>query len=249
MFKKLSWERIAVFVCLIALLAIILAASFSRTVENSRLTKVMLSTPFQGTVQTEDETYRPKIIRVRTAVDLMLEDVYIKVGDEIKEGEAVASVYIAKLERDLAALASDSEEYRALLSIKENGYKILAQENGTVTSVPICADLRIDAEAVLFHYLPKGEKLQKFLITAYPSMVPLSALTKSEDETYQIFFAIPLSGRGESGQYIVTERRVKILASDGKFAAIDLFTDDGRKVIVASEKPLRNGEKVREMTE
>lgn len=249
MFKKLSWEKIAVCVCLIALLTIILAASFSRTVENSRLTKVTLSAPFQGTIQVEDETYHPQIIRVRTAVDLMLEDVYIKVGDEIGEGEAVASVYAAKLERDLAALTIDSEEYQVLLSIKENGYKILAQRDGTVTSVPICADLRIDAETVLFRYLPKGEKLQKFIITAYPSMVPLAALTKLGDEKYQIFFAIPLSGRGESGQYVVTERTVKVLASDGKFAAIDLFTDDGRKVIVASEKPLRNGEKVREMTE
>ena len=70
-------KHAAKWICVTLLAGILAAVYLSRTIENLTLTAVSMMTPFKGTMEQTDEDYRRDTVRVRAAVDLILEDVYI----------------------------------------------------------------------------------------------------------------------------------------------------------------------------
>ena len=241
------------YICITLLALILLAAYSSRSIENMTLTKVVLAKPFKGTITTPVEDFRPEMIRVRTEANLILEDVYIDIGDEIKIGDPIASVYSVDVDRQLAALenaenaeeAMSSPEYAYLKWVKENGYIISAEAEGEVITLPIKPDAKIESETILYMYIPEGSATEENITESYDVIVQMSALIKLTGDKYLVYFAVPLTGKGEAGQYRVVSTEVKLLASDGAYAAIDAVIRDGRQVIVSYEKPISHMQKVR----
>ena len=131
--------NIVKYICLTLLALILLAAYSSRSIENMTLTKVVLAKPFKGTITTPVEGFRPEIIRVRTQANLMLEDIFIDSGDEIKFGDPIASVYSVDVDRQIADIetangTTGSMEYAFLTMLRENGYVIHAEAAGKILS-------------------------------------------------------------------------------------------------------------------
>ena len=237
-------KSIAKYICL-TLAAVVLAAAYSsRTIENLTLTKVSLAAPFKGTLSSEKSETESPVVRVRTPAELVIEDVYIGSGDRIKNGDKIMTLYPAAVDRALTE--ADNADVRDFLSvIRENGYVLTAPESGRVSEVKIKTDGRASPDDILYKYIPTGAGTDP-ISEAYETIVPLSALTPTgREDTYTILFAIPLTGRGESGQYTAIRSEVRLIASDGVYAAVDMIIRDDRQVIIGSEKPVGHGEKVR----
>lgn len=118
----------------------------------------------------------------------------------------------------------------------------LALKKVTLTA-PVKGALDTAPDDILYKYIPYEAKT---VSEVYETIVPLSALTPSgSDGTYVVYLALPLTGRGEAGQYIVSRAKVRLLADDGKSAAIDMVIRDGRQIIISGDEPVKHGEKVR----
>ncbi len=237
-------------ICVTLLALILLAAYSSRSIENMTLTKVVLAKPFKGTITTPVEGFIPKMIRVRTQANLVLEDVYISIGDKIAPGDPIVSVYSVDIDRKLAVLeranaGEASAEYAYLKWIQENDYMIYADAEGEIIALPIKPDIEVDVESILYKYIPADAKREENIVEAYDVIVPLSALSPLSGDKYLIYYAIPMTGKGEAGQYRVVSAEVTVLAKDASFAAIDAVISDDRQVIVSSEKPISHMQKVR----
>ena len=239
-------KRIIKIVCLVLVVLIAAAAYFSRTLENLTLTEVELISHHTGTLTFKDESYIPEIVRVRCVGDIVLEDIYVGNGENIKAGDPIASVYPAALDRALESDALSAEERSWYTAIRENGYRIIAAADGFVVHVPPSPDDSLTAEAVLYKYIPADVPLEMTYSETYDVIVPMRALSTTEDDgKYLIYYANPLTGRGEAGQYTVLIQEVRVIASDGEYAALDTVVWDGRKVIVPGEEILYHQQKVR----
>lgn len=239
-------KRIIKIVCLVLVVLIVAAAYFSRTLENLTLTEVELVSHHTGTLTFKDESYIPEIVRVRCVGDIVLEDIYIASGENVVVGDPIASVYPAALDRALESDALSAEERSWYTAIRENGYKITADADGLVIHIPPSPDDTLTAEAVLYKYIPAGIPLEMTYSEAYDVIVPMRVLTPTAEEgTYLIYYAEPLTGRGEAGQYTVLMQEVRVIASDGAYAALDTVVWGGRKIIVPAEKMLYHQQKVR----
>lgn len=239
-------KRIIKIVCLVLVLLIVAAAYFSRTLENLTLTEVELISHHTGTLTFKDESYIPEIVRVRCIGDIVLEDIYIASGENVVVGDPIASVYPAALDRALQSDNLTVDERSWYTEIRENGYKITADADGLVIHIPPNPDDALTAEAVLYKYIPTGVPLEVTYSEAYDIIVPMRALSPTaEDGKYLIYYANPLTGRGEAGQYTVLMQEVRVIASDGEYAALDTVVWDGRKIIVPAEEILYHQQKVR----
>ena len=112
-------KRIIKIVCLVLVVLIAAAAYFSRTLENLTLTEVELISHHTGTLTFKDESYIPEIVRVRCVGDIVLEDIYVGNGENIKAGDPIASVYPAALDRALESDALSAEERSWYTAIRE----------------------------------------------------------------------------------------------------------------------------------
>lgn len=232
--------------CLAALILIVAAAYFSRTLENLGLTEVELVSHHTGTLTFKDESYIPEIVRVRCVGDIVLEDIYIGNGENIKAGDPIASVYPAALDRALQSDALSEDERSWYTAIRENGYKITAAADGLVIHIPPSPDDALTAEAVLYKYIPAGVPLEMTYSETYDVIVPMRVLTPTEDDgKYLIYYAEPVTGRGEAGQYTVLMQEVRVLASDGEYAALDTVVWGGRKIIADADVVLVPMQKVK----
>ena len=176
----------------------------------------------------------------------MLEDIYIGNGENVVVGDPIASVYPAALDRDLLSDDLTTDERSWYTAIRENGYKIIADAEGLVIHIPPSPDDALTAEAVLYKYIPAGVPLEMTYSETYDVIVPVRVLTPTaEDGKYLIYYAEPLTGRGEAGQYTVLMQEVRVIASDGEYAALDTVVWDGRKIIVPGEEILYHQQKVR----
>ena len=239
-------KRIIKIVCLVLLVLIAAAAYFSRTLENLGLTEVELVSHHTGTLTFKDESYIPEIVRVRCVGDIVLEDIYVASGENVVVGDPIASVYPAALDRALESDALSAEERSWYTAIRENGYKIIADAEGWVIYIPPSPDDALTAEAVLYKYIPAGVPLEMTYSETYDVIVPMRVLTPTaEDGKYLIYYAEPLTGRGEAGQYTILMQEVRVIASDGEYAALDTVVWDGRKIIVPAEEILYHQQKVR----
>ena len=231
------------YICIVLLALILAAVYLSRTVENLTLTSVTLVTPCKGAIAAADADFVQEIVRVRTQAALVLEDIYIKEGNVLEPGDRNASVYPAAVERALAD--TDGAERAFLEQLRGNGYLLTAEAAGEVTEVPVKTDASVKADAILYKYLPEDSARPEDSLTVYNVIVPLSALTPLADEMYAVYYAVPLTGRGEEGQYQVIRREVKLLARDETHAALDTAIWDGSLVIAASERPVAHMQKVK----
>ena len=239
-------KRIIKIVCLVLVVLIIAAAYFSRTLENLTLTEVELISHHTGTLTFKDESYIPEIVRVRCVGDIVLEDIYVGNGENIKAGDPIASVYPAALDRALESDALSAEERSWYTAIRENGYRIIAAADGFVVHVPPSPDDSLTAEAILYKYIPADVPLEMTYSEAYDVIVPMRALSPTEEDgKYLIYYANPLTGRGEAGQYTVLMQEVRVLASDGEYAALDTVVWGGRKIIVPAGEMLYHQQKVK----
>ena len=233
-------------VCLVLGVLIVAAAYFSRTLENLTLTEVELISHHTGTLTFKDESYIPEIVRVRCVGDIVLEDIYIASGENVVVGDPIASVYPAALDRALQSDNLTVDERSWYTEIRENGYKIIADADGLVIHIPPSPDDALTAEAVLYKYIPAGVPLEMTYNEAYDVIVPMRALSPTEEDgKYLIYYANPLTGRGDAGQYTVLVQEVRVIASDGEYAALDTVVWGGRKIIVPSEEMLYHQQKVR----
>ncbi|MBQ7301715.1 MAG: hypothetical protein IJW77_17955 [Clostridia bacterium] len=232
-------KRIIKIVCLVLVVLIVAAAYFSRTLENLTLTEVELVSHHTGTLTFKDESYIPEIVRVRCVGDIVLEDIYVGNGENVVVGDPIASVYPAALDRALLSDDLTTDERSWYTAIRENGYRITAAADGFVVHVPPSPDDSLTAEAVLYKYIPAGIPLEMTYSEAYDVIVPMRALKPTEEDgKYLIYYADPLTGRGEAGQYTVLVQEVRVIASDGEYAALDTVVWDGRKIIVPTGEML-----------
>ena len=239
-------KRIIKIVCLVLVLLIVAAAYFSRTLENMTLTEVELISHHTGTLTFKDESYIPEIVRVRCVGDIVLEDIYIASGENVVVGDPIASVYPVALDRALESDDLTADERSWYTEIRENGYKIPADADGFVVHVPPSPDDSLTAEAVLYKYIPAGVPLEMTYSETYDVIVPMRVLTPTaEDGKYLIYYAEPLTGRGEAGQYTVLMEEVRVLASDGEYAALDTVVWGGRKIIANADIGLVQKQKVK----
>lgn len=229
---------------LFLIVVLLFLAFFSRSFENMRLTSVTLATPYKGTIATPI-AFVPKIIRVRSQGFIMLEDVVITADKKINEGDPIATVYPKSVDEQLKKENLTEAERSFLSEIKKNNYQILAPEAGTVISVSAVSDAKLATDDIIYKYMPRGEPWEKEILTSYDVIIPVSALKPSTGDNYLVYYAVPLTGRGEAGQYIVGSTQVKVLAQEGEFVAVDMPVHDGRQVIVASEKPISPSQKVK----
>ncbi|MBR2880193.1 MAG: hypothetical protein IKC02_05930, partial [Oscillospiraceae bacterium] len=102
-----------------------------------------------------DEDYRRDTVRVRAVVDLILEDVYIQPGDTLKAGDPIASVYPAAADR-LYDKQPEGEIREFLQKLRDDGYVLHAPEAGRVTEVPAKTDGCVNAEDILYKYIPEA---------------------------------------------------------------------------------------------
>ena len=161
-------------------------------------------------------------------------------------GDPIASVYPAALDRALQSDNLTVDERSWYTEIRENGYKIIADADGLVIHIPPSPDDALTAEAVLYKYIPAGVPLEMTYSETYDVIVPMRALKPTEEDgKYLIYYAEPLTGRGEAGQYTVLVQEVRVIASDGAYAALDTVVWDGRKIIVPGEEILYHQQKVR----
>jgi len=239
-------KRIIKIVCLVLVLLIVAAAYFSRTLENMTLTEVELISHHTGTLTFKDESYVPEIVRVRCVGDIVLEDIYVASGENVVVGDPIASVYPAALDRALLSDDLTADERSWYTAIRENGYKITADADGLVIHIPPNPDDALTAEAVLYKYIPAGVPLEMTYSETYDVIVPMRALSPTEEDgKYLIYYANPLMGRGEAGQYTVLMQEVRVIASDGEYAALDTVVWGGRKIIVPAGEMLYHQQKVR----
>jgi len=239
-------KRIIKIVCLVLLVLIVTAAYFSRTLENLTLTEVELISHHTGTLTFKDESYIPEIVRVRCVGDIVLEDIYVASGENVVVGDPIASVYPAALDRALLSDDLTADERSWYTAIRENGYKITADADGLVIHIPPNPDDALTAEAVLYKYIPAGVPLEMTYSEAYDVIVPMRVLSPTEEDgKYLIYYANPLTGRGEAGQYTVLMQEVRVIASDGEYAALDTVVWDGRKIIVPMAEMLYHQQKVK----
>lgn len=236
-------KSIAKYICITLLVLVLAAVYLSRTVENLTLTSVTMMTPFKGTIVTEDSDFIQETVRVRAMTELVIEDVYIEVGDTLETGDPVASVYPAAAERALAK--ADGEALSFLTKLRDDDYLLTADAPGDVTEVPVKNDTTVKAEEIVYKYIPEDAPRAEDTTTVYDVIVPLSVLTPLADEKYAIYYAVPLTGKGEEGQYQVIRHEVKLLASDDKYAALDTAIWDDRLVIVSADKPIAHMQKVK----
>lgn len=229
------------YICTTVAVIVLTLAYMSRTIENLTLKKVTLSAPVKGVLETEsDET--GNVIRVRTPVKLVIEDVFIKPGDVMRVGSKLMSFYPAAIDREFKA-TEDETTLEFLTEIKNNEYILTAKEDYRIYDVMVSTDGLAEPDDILYKCIQYEAKTVN---ETYETIVPISALTpKGNDETYIVYFAVPLTGRGESGQYVVSRAEVKVLADDGINAAIDMAIRDERQVIISSDEPVKHGEKVR----
>lgn len=229
------------YICITAAVIVLALTYMSRTIENLTLKKVTLSAPVKGVLETEsDET--GNVIRVRTPVKLVIEDVFIKPGDVMREGSNLMSFYPAAVDREFKA-AEDEATLEFLTEIKNNEYILTAKVNCRIYDVRVSTDGSAAPDDILYKYIQYEAKT---VSETYETIVPISALTPNgKDGAYIVYFAVPLTGRGESGQYVVSRAEVKVLADDGINAAIDMVIRDERQVIISSDEPVKHGEKVR----
>ena len=231
----------------LALIAIALALAYSsRTIENMSLTSVTLARPYSGTISIHDQGFVPEIVRVRLKDKVFVEDIYIDIGDEINIGDSIVSVWPEYIDDEIKLLEHEKgDRYTYLCKIRDNGYKILSENKGTIVSVNVNIDTEYDKNTILYKYIPEGAIKESISVDVYDTIVPLSALTHNGKDKYIINFALPLTGKGESGQYIVLTSEVKVLATDGKIAALDINIWDDRQVILSSSKAIFHGQKVK----
>lgn len=228
------------YICLTVAVIVFSLAYMSRTLENLALKKVTLTAPVKGVLDTGPEAVGD-VIRVRTPAALVIEDVFVKPGDTVREGDKIMSLYKRAVDRELSA--ADGEALEFLTEIKDNDYILTAKGNGKIRDVKIDTDGSAAPDNILYKYIPYEAKT---VSEVYETIVPLSALTPSgSDGTYVVYLALPLTGRGEAGQYIVSRAKVRLLADDGKSAAIDMVIRDGRQIIISGDEPVKHGEKVR----
>ena len=233
-------KKIVKYICLAVAVIVLSLAYMSRTIENLTLKKVTLTAPVKGVLDTEPDAVGD-VIRVRTPAALVIEDVFVKPGDTVREGDKIMSLYKNAVDRELAVAGGEPLEF--LTEIKDNDYILTAIESGRIRDVKAETDGSAAPDDILYKYIPYETKI---VSEVYETIVPLSALTPSgRDGTYVVYLALPLTGRGEAGQYIVSRAEVKILADDGKSAAIDMVIRDGRQIIISGDEPVRHGEKVR----
>lgn len=233
-------KKIVKYICLAVAVIVLSLAYMSRTLENLTLKRVALTAPVKGVLDTEPDAVGDAI-RVRTPAALVIEDVFVKPGDTVREGDKIMSLYKKAVDRELSA--ADGEPLEFLTEIKDNDYILTAIESGRIRDVKAETDGSAAPDDILYKYIPYEAKT---VSEVYETIVPLSALTPSgRDGTYVVYLALPLTGRGEAGQYIVSRAEVKKLADDGKSAAIDMVIRDGRQIIISSDEPVRHGEKVR----
>lgn len=241
---KKIFKYILKYGCLFLLAVLLFLAFFSRSIENMRLTSVTLATPYKGTIATP-VAFVPKIIRVRSQGFIVLEDVVITADKKINKGDPIATVYPKSVDEQLKREDITETERSYLSEIKKNDYKILAPEAGTVLSVTAVSDTKLSTDDIIYKYMPRGEAWEKEILTSYDVIIPFSALRPSTGDNYLVYYAVPLTGRGEAGQFIVGSTQVKILAQEGDFVAVDMAVHDGRQVIVSSDKPLSPSQKVK----
>ena len=233
-------KKIVKYICLAVAVIVLSLAYMSRTIENLALKRVTLTAPVKGVLDTEPDAVGD-VVRVRTPAALVIEDVFVKPGDTVREGDKIMSLYKKAVDRELAVV--DGEELEFLTEIKYNDYILTAKESGRIRDVKAETDGSAAPDEILYKYIPYEAKT---VSEVYETIVPLSALTPSgRDGTYVVYLALPLTGRGEAGQYIVSRAEVKKLADDGKSAAIDMVIRDGRQIIISGDEPVRHGEKVR----
>ena len=233
-------KKVVKYICLAVAVIVLSLAYMSRTLENLTLKRVALTAPVKGVLDTEPEAVGD-VVRVRTPAALVIEDVFVKPGDTVREGDKIMSLYKKAVDRELAV--ADGEPLEFLTEIKNNDYILTAKEGGKLRDVRVSTDGSAAPDDILYKYIPYEAKT---VSEVYETIVPLSALTPSgRDGTYVVYLALPLTGRGEAGQYIVSRAEVKILADDGKSAAIDMVIRDGRQIIISSDESVKHGEKVR----
>ena len=228
------------YICITIAVIVISLAYSSKTIENLTLTTVSLTAPYSGIIESQ-AAITEAAVRIRTPVKMIIEDVYIKSGDTVKSGDKVVSLYPAEIDRQLEA-AEDEIVKNYLKNIIDADYILTAAETGQVTEVKANTDGTVMPDDIIYKYIPYDSKT---ISQTYDTIVPLSAITMTGNDTGIIYFAIPLTGRGEAGQYIVSTAEVKLLAADGRNAAIDMVLRDDRQVIISSDKPITQGEKVK----
>lgn len=236
-------KSIAKYICITLLILILASVYLSRTVENLTLTSVTLMTPFKGTIVTEDHDFIQEIVRVRAPAELVIEDVYIEVGDTLEAGDPVASVYPAAADRLLAE--ADGKVLSFLTKLRDNNYVLNADDPGEIIEIPVKNDTTVKAEGIVYKYIPEDAPRAEDTERVYDVIVPLSALTPLEDEKFALYYAVPLTGKGEEGQYQVIRHEVKLLVSDDKYAALDTVIWDDRLVITSADKPIVHMQKVK----
>lgn len=242
---KAKKEKISIALRVITALLLFLlvgCALLSRPIENASLIRVKLALPFKGSITTKSNDHIPTVLRVRAPATLVIEDILVSAGTTLKAGDAIASVYPKALDDAIVALtnkgAPASAPLHALTVIRENGYRITAEADGTLLTLGIETDGTAEAEQILYKYLPKGESFTKEVTQFYDTIVPMAALTPLTDGEYLIYFAIPNTGKGEAGRYTVAAKQVKVLATDGTYAALAIGIYDERRVIVSATGPL-----------
>lgn len=230
-------------ICIIIAALILAAAYSSRTIENLTLTKVTLCAPFKGTIS-PDSPSEGVNVRIRTPVKLIVEDVFITPGKRVAKGDRLLSVYDAAVDRSLSELPP-GDEYDFLSKIKENGYILTAPEDGRIGEVNVKTDAVLSPDEIICKYVPADADISEES-RVYETIVPLGALTPTDREgQYIALFAVPLTGKGEAGQYQVMQSEVRVLASDGKYAALDTVIRDGRQIITHSDRQVSHMQKVK----
>jgi len=231
------------YICTVLLVLILAALYLSRTVENLTLTSVTLITPFKGTLAEEAADFTQEVVRVRASAPLVLEDIFIKEGSILQPGDRIASVYSVALDRELEKADGAAREF--LEKIRENGYILTTDAPGEIAEVSVRTDASVNADAILYKYIPEDAVKPEEMLTVYDVIVPLTALTPLADEKFAVYYAVPLTGKGEEGQYQVIRREVKLLAQDDTHAALDTAIWDGSLVIAAADKPVAHMQKVK----
>ena len=130
-------KKVVKYICLAVAVIVLSLAYMSRTLENLTLKKVTLTAPVKGVLDTEPEAVGD-VIRVRTPAPLVIEDVFVKPGDTVREGDRVMSLYKKAVDRELSA--ADGEPLEFLTEIKDNDYILTAKESGRIRDVRVSTD-------------------------------------------------------------------------------------------------------------
>ena len=144
------------FIFLIGILVIWICAAMSNRIENVSIPAVKFVEPQSGyiefSIMVESTLTSDTNIRVRSAADLIIEDVYIQPGDFVGAGDKIATVY----DKSLNEAIQDGDEItrKYLQTIKDNSYSMISDMDMYITQVNITEDSQILKDTILYKYAP-----------------------------------------------------------------------------------------------